>query len=294
MAVLAVDSGAIPRVSRCPRFGSRRCSENGPENGFSPETAHKLQLAAVKISERTARSVLSKTGIPGARWALNPYIGCAHACRYCYAEFMKKYTGHTEPWGTFVDAKVNAPEALERELRRAVPGVVMLSSVTDCYQPLEERYRLTRRCLERLLAHRFPVRILTKSPLVLRDLDLLRQFPQIEVGLTVTTDDERMRCLFEPGAPQIAARVDALRRLQEAGVRTYVFIGPMLPMNPARLAAMLRGCVGETLVDPMNYAGKTRTLFRRLGEERWLDPAFTVAVADELLERLRGPDPAGA
>jgi DNA repair photolyase len=115
-----------------------------------------------------------------------------------------------------------------------------------------------------------------------------------EVGLTVTTDDERMRCLFEPGAPQIAARIDALRRLQEAGVRTYVFIGPMLPMNPARLAAMLRGCVGETLVDPMNYAGKTRTLFRRLGEERWLDPAFTVAVADELLERLRGPDPAGA
>jgi DNA repair photolyase len=243
----------------------------------------------VKIAERTARSVLSKTGIPGARWALNPYVGCAHACRYCYAEFMKKYTGHPEPWGTFVDAKVNAPEALERELRRAERGVVMLSSVTDCYQPLEDRCRLTRRCLERLLAHRFPVRILTKSPLVLRDLDLLRQFPEIEVGLTVTTDDERMRRLFEPAAPPIAARIDALRRLREAGVRTYVFIGPLLPMDPARLAAMLRDHVDEALVDPMNYPGKTRTLFRRLGEERWLDPGFTAAVADELRAAHRLP-----
>jgi DNA repair photolyase len=247
----------------------------------------------VKYAERTARSVLSKTGIPGARWALNPYVGCAHACRYCYAEFMKKYTGHTEPWGTFVDAKVNAPEALERELRRAARGVVMLSSVTDCYQPLEERCRLTRRCLELLRAHRFPVRILTKSPLVLRDLDLLRRFTEIEVGLTVTTDEERMRRLFEPGAPPIADRVDALGRLREAGVRTYVFIGPMLPMDPARLAAMLRGRVDEALVDPMNYSGKTRMLFHGLGEERWLDPAFTAAVADELRARLSGSAPGG-
>jgi DNA repair photolyase len=207
---------------------------------------------------------------------------------------MKKYTGHPEPWGAFVDAKVNAPEALERELRRAERGVVMLSSVTDCYQPLEERCRLARRCLELLLAHRFPVRILTKSPLVLRDLDLLRQFPEIDVGLSVTTDDERMRRLFEPGAPPITARVDALLRLREAGVRTYVFIGPMLPMDPARLAAMLQGHVDETLVDPMNYAGKTRALFRRLGEERWLDPGFTSAVADELRARLGGYAPASA
>lgn len=242
----------------------------------------------MKTAERTARSVLSKTGIPGARWALNPYVGCAHACRYCYAEFMKKYTGHAEPWGTFVDAKVNAAEALERELRRAERGVVMLSSVTDCYQPLEERYRLTRACLERLLEHRFPVRILTKSPLVLRDLDLLRQFPEIEVGLTVTTDDERMRQLFEPGAPPIAARVEALRRLRAAGVRTYVFVGPMLPMEPSRLATLLCGSVDGALVDPMNYAGKTRALFRRLGAERWLDPGFTAGVAERLEADLSG------
>jgi DNA repair photolyase len=211
----------------------------------------------VKIAERTARSVLSKTGIPGARWALNPYVGCAHACRYCYAEFMKKYTGHAEPWGSFVDAKVNAAEAAERELRRP-SGVVMLVRSRTATSRSRRATALTRRCLELLLAHRFPVRILTKSPPVLRDLDLLLRFPDIAVGLTVTTDDERMRRLFEPGAPPIAARVDALRRLREAGVRTYVFIGPMLPMVPARLAGMLRGHADEALVDPMNYAGKTR------------------------------------
>ncbi len=245
----------------------------------------------VTVGEREARSVLSKTGIPGARYALNPYTGCAHACRYCYASFMGRYSGHAEAWGTFVDAKVNAPEVLARELRRAVPGPVMLSSVTDPYQPLEERCRLTRRCLELLIASRFPVRVLTKSPLVLRDLDLLRGAAEVEVGLTVTTDDERMRELFEPGAPPIAARVAALRALKEAGVATYAFVGPMLPMRePERLAALLRPWADVVLIDAMNYQGKTRAIFRRLGQERWLDAAFTDGVKQRLRAALAGVD----
>jgi DNA repair photolyase len=251
-----------------------------------PHAGADVNPKAVRVAERTARSVLSKTGIPGARYALNPYVGCAHACGYCYAEFMKRYTGHTEAWGSFVDVKVNAPEVLERELRRAAPGPVMLSSVTDPYQALEERYRLTRRCLELLRAHRFPVRVLTKSPLVLRDVDLLRA-EEVEVGITITTDEERMRLLFEPGAPPIAARVAALRGLKEAGVRTYVFVGPMLPMrSPKRLAAILRPWADSVLIDAMNYTGKTRALFRRLGQERWLDEAFTDGVARQIREEL--------
>jgi DNA repair photolyase len=235
------------------------------------------------ITERTARSVLSKTGIPGARYCLNPYVGCSHACRYCYAEFMKKYTGHAEPWGTFVDPKVNAPAVLARELRRAAPGPVMVSSVTDPYQPLEERYRLTRRCLELLLEHRFPVRILTKSPLVARDIDLLRRFDDLEAGLTISTDDERMREIFEPGAPPIAARLAALAALHEAGIRTYVFVGPLLPLlDPEGLAARIRPHADAVLVDAMNYPAKTRAIFRRLREERWLDEGFTAAVADRI------------
>lgn len=243
------------------------------------------------VAERTARTILSKTGIPGARYALNPYTGCAHACRYCYAEFMRKYSGHAEAWGSFVDVKVNAPELLARELRRAEPGTVMLSSVTDPYQPLEERYGLARRCLALLVEHRFPVRVLTKSPLVLRDLDLLRGAEDVAVGLTVTTDDERMRELFEPGAPPIAARIGALRRLKEAGVATYAFLGPLLPLrDPERLAALVRPWADEVLIDAMNYPGKTRALFRKLGEERWLDPTFTDGIKERLRAALDGVD----
>lgn len=165
------------------------------------------------IKEVIAKSILSKSGIPGASYCLNPYVGCSHACRYCYASFMKKYTGHTEPWGNFVDVKINAPGVLERQLRRAAKGSIILSSVTDAYQPLEMKYKITRQCLENLIDSRFPVDILTKSPLVLRDMDLIRKFKDINVGITITTDDDKIRKLFEPKAPPIGARIHALKTL---------------------------------------------------------------------------------
>ena len=100
--------------------------------------------------ELLSRTVLTKTGIPGYDWCLNPYVGCEHGCSYCYASFMKRFTGHLEPWGAFVDAKVNAPEALRRQLRRIRGGSVLVGTVTDPYQPLERTRRLTRGCLEAL------------------------------------------------------------------------------------------------------------------------------------------------
>ncbi len=235
------------------------------------------------IREITARTVLSRSGIPGADYCLNPYVGCAHACRYCYATFMKRFTGHAERWGGFVDVKRNAPEVLARQLARAPRGEVMISSVTDAYQPAEAEWRLTRRCLELLLAARFPVSILTKSPLVLRDLDLLRDFEDLEVGLTVTTDSERMRKIFEPGAPPVEARLRALADLAAAGIATYVFVGPMLPMDPEALAARVAPHVEHVLIDSMNYAHKTRSVFAALGMERWLEADF----AEGIVERLR-------
>jgi len=235
------------------------------------------------LREIRAKSILSKSRIPGATYCVNPYVGCAHECRYCYASFMQRFTGHAEPWGSFVDARVNAAEVLERQLGRAKPGAVMLSSVTDAYQPVEERYRLTRQCLEALLRHRFPVDILTKSPLVLRDLDLLEGAKGVAVGLTVTTDDDRVRQAFEPGAPPIQARVEALRELRRRGVPTYVFVGPILPMDPDRLVGQLGDHVGEVIVDRMNYAGKTAGLYRRLGFGKWLDAEVVEAVRDRLV-----------
>jgi DNA repair photolyase len=199
---------------------------------------------------------------------------------------MKRFTDHKEPWGSFVDIKTNAPELLERQLKRARRGRVMLSSVTDAYQPIESKTGITRQCLEILLDRQFPVNILTKSPLVLRDLDLIKEFNDIEVGITVTTDDDRVRKVFEPKAPPIEARVRALGKLSEKGVRTFAFIGPVLPMDPKALASKLRGHVSYIFIDRMNYVSKTMGIFRKLHLEQWLDRAFTDDVVTALEEGI--------
>lgn len=235
------------------------------------------------IKEVIAKSILSKSGIPGATYCVNPYTGCSHACGYCYASFMKKYTGHTEPWGNFVDVKINAPEVLQRQLKRAPKGSVMISSVTDAYQPVESRYKITRQCLESLLPYQFPVDILTKSPLVLRDMDLIRQFADIEVGMTITTDDEKIRKIFEPNAPPIEARIQALKTLYENGIKTYVFIGPVLPMGPEALCKRILPYVNHVLIDRMNYVSKTLNIYRQLKLQHWLERDF----ADIIIKRLK-------
>jgi len=237
----------------------------------------------IVIRHLQAKSILSRSGIPGADYCINAYVGCAHACVYCYATFMKRYTGHAEPWGRFVDVKINAPEILRKQLRKPVKGSVIISSVTDAYQPLESKFRLTRQCLELLSECRFPVDILTKSPLVLRDVDVIRRFEDIDVGITITTDDENMRKVFEPHAPPISARIETLRKLKDQGVRTYVFIGPMLPMNPENLADLIRELADDVLISRMNYLSKTSHVFRKIGMMRWLDRDFT----DEVTIRLR-------
>jgi DNA repair photolyase len=198
---------------------------------------------------------------------------------------MKRFTGHLEPWGAFVDAKANAPEALRRQLRRVRGGSVLVGSVTDPYQPLERTRRLTRGCLEALAepGHRFEVSVLTRSPLCVRDVDVFRAFgKRISVGLSITTDDDRIRRLFEPHAPPIGARVDALRALHAAGIPTYAFAGPLLPMDPARYVELLGDAAEEVLVDRMNYPGKVVALYRREKLERFLEDAWFDRAAAEL------------
>jgi DNA repair photolyase len=236
----------------------------------------------ITVQKKNARSVLSKSGIPGVDYCINPYVGCSHGCRYCYATFMKRFTGHREPWGRFVDVKVNAAAVLKREIGREAKGHVLLSSVTDPYQAAEARYQLTRACLEVLLSRPFSVGILTKSPLVLRDIDLLKRFQDMEVGLTITTDREEVRKIFEPHAPPIAARIQALKTLQENGIKTYVFIGPILPMDPEALSAKVRPYVRSVLVDNMNYVSKTGRIFRLKNLSEWLDEDFV----DDIRTRL--------
>ncbi len=241
-------------------------------------------MILVKVREIFSKSILSKTAISSFDYCINPYIGCGHGCRYCYASFMKRFTGHLEPWGEFVDVKVNAPQVLRKELRRARPGMVSLSTVTDPYQPLEKRYQLTRRCLEALLEHQFSVSILTRSPLCLRDIDLFKGFENIEVGFSITTDDETVKRIFEPYSASIRERIEALRILRREKIGTYAFIGPMLPLHVGPLVAMLDGLVDEVLIDRMNYSHKVKGLYRRMNLERYLEADYFHYVGRELRE----------
>jgi DNA repair photolyase len=178
------------------------------------------------------KTALTKTGIPGFQYCLNPYVGCTHRCVYCYASFMGRFTGHSEPWGTYVDAKVNIAEVLAKQLkaRRVPEGKVIISSVTDAYQPAEAHYGLTRSCLEALArCPSLEVEILTKSALVVRDLFILREMPRCSVGFTLTTVNEKIARVIEPGAPPPGLRLAAARQLAEAGIAVWVFIAPVLP-----------------------------------------------------------------
>ena len=184
----------------------------------------------MKIKEIMVKSVLSRSRIYGVSYAINPYVGCAHGCVYCYARFMKRYTGHEKDrWGEFVDVKINAPTVLAKETRKARPGPILISSVTDAYQFLEKKYEVTRRILEVLTRRNFPILILTKSSLVTRDIDLLKKFGHCEVGFTIVTLDDTVREKFEPKASPIKDRLEALWELHQEGILTYGFIGPLLP-----------------------------------------------------------------
>jgi len=236
------------------------------------------------INKIIVKTVLTRTGIEGYDYCINPYVGCEHGCRYCYATFMKRFTGHMEPWGEFVDVKVNAPEVLRRQLRRAQRGSLLIGTVTDPYQPAEKHYRITRGCLEALLERQFPINILTRSSLVIRDVDLFRQFEDISVGLSVTTDREEIKKIFEPNSPSIKSRIEALKAFHEKGVSTYAFIGPMLPLNPEKLFEMLAGIVDEVLIDRLNYSNKVKGLYRKEGLGGYLNDAYFTHTASALRE----------
>lgn len=232
----------------------------------------------MKIKEIKARSILSKSMVYD--YALNPYVGCVHGCVYCYAKFMKRFTGHSENWGEFVDVKVNAPELLAREVCKKKTGRVWISGVCDPYQPLEKKYMITKRCLDILVENGWPFTVQTKSPLVLRDIETLKRSPDAEVGFTVTTADEKIRRIFELGAPPTRSRIDALKRLHSQGVRTFAMIAPILP-GAGGLVTALRGKVEYVLVDRLNYHYADRT-YRKYGMEWAMKDSFFSQRGEEL------------
>ncbi|MCX9083979.1 MAG: radical SAM protein [Candidatus Methanoperedens sp.] len=179
------------------------------------------------IKEILVKTALSHSKLKGFEYALNPYHGCEHACVYCYAPSVIHWD--KGKWGDLVEVKINLPRILSKELRIKKKGVVGLGTVTDPYQPAERKYEVTRRCLELLLSHDFPVCIQTKSSLVLRDIDLLKKFSNLEVGITLTSHDDSLREKLEPGAASVQERFQTLSELSKNGIKTWVFLGPVMP-----------------------------------------------------------------
>jgi DNA repair photolyase len=230
------------------------------------------------VKEICAKSILSKSRV--LDHTINPYIGCEHGCTYCYARFIKRFTGHREEWGQFVDVKINAPTLLQHEIEKKRIGRVWMSGLCDPYQPLEKKCELTRRCLEILSRHGWPVTIQTKSPLVLRDIELLRKFIGLEVTLSIATGDERIRQLFEPSSPSLRERIETLEKLHSEGIKTTAMIAPMLP-KPEELVDQLRGKVDRVLIDRMNYHYADK-VYRKNGLEYTMTEDFFTQKKKEL------------
>lgn len=218
---------------------------------------------------------------------INPYVGCAIGCPFCYvaerADLSRRLEGlPSVPWGRWVDVKVNAPELLREELKDASPGLVRMSPIiTDPYQPVERRYRITRGCLEALLEDgRFAPVILTRAARVMEDLDLLRQFDTASVGFSIPSDDDRYRRMFEPGADPVEQRIEALAACREAGLHTFALIQPVLPMNVERLVAQVAPLIQAVRVDRMHVIPQVRDIYEA---NDLLD-----AASDAFFERTRG------
>ena len=177
------------------------------------------------VTETKVNDYLTKSNLPASDYVINPYIGCTHGCKYCYASFMKRFTGHKENWGEFIDIKFcDKPINL-----KTISGKnVFLSSVTDCYNSYEEKYCLTRNILKQLVNSDCNLSISTKSKLILRDLDLLKQIKNLEVAMSINTLDEKFRSDMDKGST-IKERLDTLKELHDNGIYTVLFMSPIFP-----------------------------------------------------------------
>ncbi len=202
-------------------------------------------LAAASIFSQ-ATGFLRRSGYA---WTCNPYVGCTYGCTYCYAMFLPQNRRPLAEWGRWLVAKENAVELARREARRLAGQAVYMSSVTDPYLPVEQSLQLTRGILQAMLPHQPRLTIQTRGPLVVRDIDLLRQFQRLRVNMSITTDSEEIRRLFEPKATPLEQRWAAIRQLRAAGVAIGICVTPTLPLqDPATFVRQLVEFAPEVLV----------------------------------------------
>ena len=184
-----------------------------------------MMMDGILIGEVETKNIMTKSSLPVGGYSVNPYVGCTHACKYCYASFMKRFIGHTEDWGTFLDVKywqtIKNPEKYASQR-------VVIGSVTDGYNPQEEKFGNTRKLLEQLRGSGADILITTKSDLVLRDIDLLKELGQVTVSWSINTLDEDFKNDMDQ-AVSIERRIAAMKQVYDAGIRTVCFVSPVFP-----------------------------------------------------------------
>lgn len=175
--------------------------------------------------EIDTKDLITKSNLPASEYVINPYVGCPHACKYCYARFMKRFTGHTEEWGDFIDIKRCAKPI---NVKKLYHKSVFLSSVTDCYNPFEAKYQITRDVLKQLTQADCQITISTKSDLILRDIDVLKELKNLIVAVSVNTLDNGFQSDMDH-AGSITRRIAALKELRKQGIYTVLFLSPIFP-----------------------------------------------------------------
>ena len=236
----------------------------------------------MEIKGIKTKNILVKCGIPGIDFVINPYVGCSFACKYCYASFIGRYHGkEIKDWGNYVFPKINAPELLRKQIvklkNKGKGKEIFISSVTDPYQGIEAKYKLTRQCLKILADFGFEgvVSILTKSDLVARDIDIFKRMKKMLVGLTITSTDDSISRYFETFAPPVSSRLRALKTLNENGVNTYAFIGPLLPHFVAQTDQL------EKLIIRLKEVGTTDIFIEHLNLSTYIRNRLFVEMKDK-------------
>jgi DNA repair photolyase len=210
----------------------------------------------MEIRNITCKSALSSCKLPNLDYSLNPYIGCEHDCAYCYAPNVLRV--NRNEWGKFVVVKENIPSMLNKELKRKKNGIVGISTVTDPYQPIEKKYKITRYCLEQLLKNNFSINIQTKSHLVIRDIDIISKFSNAEIMISIGTLNDQERKLLEPNSSSIDQRLKTIELCLENKIKTVIFFGPIYPtITENEITEIIdiyhdRG-ISEIMIDNLNY-----------------------------------------
>ncbi len=217
----------------------------------------------VRIIEKEiqVKNYITKSNLPASDYVINPYVGCPHGCKYCYASFMKRFTGHLEEWGTFIDIKQCDKEI---DIKKLENKKVFLSSVTDCYNQFEEKYKITRKILEQLRNANCYIEISTKSKLILRDIDMLKKIKNLKVSMSINTLDESFKNDMDK-ASSIKERLDTLKKLHTNGIYTILFMSPIFPYitNFKDIVEESKDYIDEYWFENLNLRGdyKNKILF---------------------------------